>query len=366
MKFTLNRKEVAGLIKTVSSCVGSRNMLPILGNVLLETKEMGVQLTCTNLEQRISAFCIAEVEENGATTVPVKKLLSLLNAMSGDDVSFNTDDNHHTTISCGSSRVCIPGLPPGDFPASEAISAKTTITINSEDLTRIFDHVTYAVGLNDARKALSGVLFSIHDNEITTVATDGKRLAYCPVTFTVPFDEDASFIIPIPAVQFLRSVKANRKVTLAFTDKKVTASVLNMDFESKLIEGIFPNWKQVVPTMFSKKTEIDSDVFLEKLAVIQLISSETQNVKCSIKNGILGFRAESTTDGSADDSLKIDFNCADDETYDIMLNPAMMIAAVKACSSSEKFSMSFNDSMTPVGFSFSDGSCCIIMPIRNK
>lgn len=177
MKINVKRELLLKALQKVCNIIGSRTTLPVLANVMMEAENNKLTFTTTDLELRITTSIEAEVEKSGKTTLPAKRLLGLVSKFKGDTVSFDTNENHHTKISCGTADFMILGLTPDDFPVPVDFTAQRTIKIKQGDLARIIDRISYAVSLDDSRKVLQGIFFSIKEGNLTAVATDGKRLA---------------------------------------------------------------------------------------------------------------------------------------------------------------------------------------------
>ena len=177
MKFSVNREKLQKALQKVGSIIGSRSMLPVLGNVMVQAEEGALTLTTTDLEIRISTRVEASVESAGVTTMPARKLASLVGCFVGTDVVFDVDEKDHIKIRCGTSHFTLLGLPAADFPAAAEFSAQREIKIREVEFKRMVSAISYAVSADDSRKVLTGVLLSARESMITLVATDGKRLA---------------------------------------------------------------------------------------------------------------------------------------------------------------------------------------------
>ena len=134
MKFTAKTKDVANALKQAAYCLGSKAIVPILNNALFEASGDGfVTVTCTDLSQRITASFPAEVEIPETTTLPAKKLLSILNNLTSADITFDTKENHHTAIICGTTQIDICGLDVADFPDKTEVEPETSIDIETTE-----------------------------------------------------------------------------------------------------------------------------------------------------------------------------------------------------------------------------------------
>ena len=177
MKLTVKRNDLQKALQRVSNIISSRSTLPVLSNVLLETDGDKLKLTTTDLEIRISTIIEATIIEAGKTTIPAKRILSLVNKFIADEVEITTDDKHHSSIICGTASIKLLGLSSDDFPLASSFDSVKSIVFEQNEFSKILDQISYAVSLDDSRKVLHGILFSLKDNTFTAVATDGKRLA---------------------------------------------------------------------------------------------------------------------------------------------------------------------------------------------
>ena len=370
MKIQANRKELISALKTANACIDNRATFPVLANALIEVTDKQIAITCSNLEHRITVKCPAEISGEGSTTIPAKKLLSVLDAMSGDIVSLDCDlETSHTLVKCGSSKVKFLGLSANDYPESNPIADKKKINFSMDmsDLKTLIDNTSYAIGVNESRKILNGMLFEAENNEINAVGTDGKRLAKASVGYVVPVEETAQKfqrIIPFNAISFLRTLKSE-KVEIVFDadGKRMEATAGDVEYSSKLIEGSYPNYQQVIPTRFDYKATIERDTFLAKLNIISMIAGDDKYISLTFGQDTLIMVAENATSGKAEDQMPIELNYYNGEPLTVTINSMMLSSAVKA-SADEKFVICYNNSLSPLEFDFSAGCLGIIMPIR--
>ena len=178
MKCTVGKEALLTHLQKVCNIVSRRPVLPILNNVRLEAEDNILNLKATDLEITIRTELRADVEYSGVTTLPAKSLLALISKLPGSRVEIDCGDNHHATIKCGSAEFLLKGLDPVDFPDDPLFESKRKIHLPQPELGRMIDYVSYAVSQDSSRKTLQGILFSVKGSILTTVATDGKRLAF--------------------------------------------------------------------------------------------------------------------------------------------------------------------------------------------
>lgn len=365
MNFTADRKHIADALKMASACVARNTILPLLANVLFEAKDGKVTITCMNMEQRISASFAADITKDGTTTLPALKLLNLLGKLTGDSVTICTNtDNEVSEITCGTTYMKIAGLPATDYPDKPETTALVTFSVDTKDLTTSLAKGGYAVSADDSRKVLTGVLFDIDSNGITIVSTDGKRLACVEYACPVVTETAKQFVIPAAAVTMLGKFKGD-KVEFAFSDDYVNAKVGDIDFQSKLIPGSFPNYKAVIPSGMPEKVEINADEFLAKLSLVSaMVTATDQTVAFSFDGEKLKMCAGGA-EGIIDDNMSIYTPSPFKNPVGMNFNPAFLTAAVSACAEGT-FTVFFKDGVNPVVFEFDSNTKTVIMPIRPK
>jgi DNA polymerase-3 subunit beta len=364
MKLTVSREKFLKAIQKVINIIGSRSTLPVLGNILLEAQNDNLTLTTTDLEIRITTGVEAAVEREGKTTVPAKKLYALVSKFIGDDVSLDCDEKHHTEIICGTSKFKLLGLAADDFPLPVEFAAQKVIKFKEIDFRKMLDQISYAVSLDDTRKVLHGILCSVKENTVTAVATDGKRLA---LVEKVPEDfngTEGDTIVPLKAAnEVKRMLDGDGVVTLEFGEKQACFKTDNVNLTTKLIEGNYPNYRQVIPASFSKIIDVPSSPLLAKLELVSLALSDASSyIILSFEQDKLKLQASSTNVGEGADYVDIDYA---DNKIDISFNPNFLADPLKH-SDADKVKLKLNDGFSPVAIEGGEGFLYVIMPMRNR
>ncbi|MFA6713761.1 MAG: DNA polymerase III subunit beta [Victivallaceae bacterium] len=365
MKLTVKRESFIQAIQKVINIIGSRSTLPVLANILLEAKDKSLTLTTTDLEIRITNSLDAEVEREGKTTIPAKKLAALVSRFLADDVQLDCNENHHTTIKCGTSVFKILGLSDEDFPPAADFPAETHIKFKETDFKKMLDRISYAVSLDDTRKVLHGILCSVKENTVTAVATDGKRLALVEKVPEEFKGSEGDTIIPLKAANEVKRILENNDATvhLEFGEKQACFRTDKVCLTTKLIEGNYPNYRQVIPVSFNKTVDIPAAVLLAKLELVSLaLSDDSSYVILTFDEGKLNLQASSSNVGEGSDYLDIDYN---DTPINISFNPNFLADPLKHCDA-DKIQVKLNDGFSPVALEASDGFLYVIMPMRNR
>ncbi|MDD5697456.1 MAG: DNA polymerase III subunit beta [Victivallaceae bacterium] len=365
MKLTVKRENFMQAIQKVINIIGSRSTLPVLANILLEARNGNLTLTTTDLEVRITNNIEAAVEREGKTTIPAKKLAALVSRFLADDIHLDCNEKHHTQITCGTSEFKILGLSDDDFPPPAEFPSSCQVKFKESDFRKMLDRISYAVSLDDTRKVLHGILCSVKENTVTAVATDGKRLALVekvPEEFT---GSEGDTIIPLKAANEIKRILDGKDgiVTFEFGDKQACFRTDKVCLTTKLIEGNYPNYRQVIPVNFSRVLEIPAVVLLAKLELVSLaLSDDASYVILTFDEGKLKLQASSANVGEGSDYLDIDYN---DARIDISFNPNFLADPLKHCDA-DKIRIKLNDGFSPVALEAADGFLYVIMPMRNR
>ena len=321
MKLTVKRESFMQAIQKVLNIIGNRSTLPVLANILLEAKDDTLVLTTTDLEIRITNSVEARVEREGKTTIPAKKLSALVSRFLADDITLDCNEKHHTQITCGTSEFKLLGLNDEDFPPAAEFPSDTHIKFKEVDFKKMLDKISYAVSLDDTRKVLHGILCSVKESTVTAVATDGKRLALVEKVPEEFSGSEGDTIIPLKAANEVKRILDNKDgiVHLEFGEKQARFRTDKVCLTTKLIEGNYPNYRQVIPVGFTKIVEVPSAVLLAKLELVSLaLSDEGSYIIITFDGGKLGLQASSANVGEGSDYLDIEYN---DAKIDISFNP---------------------------------------------
>ena len=367
MKLTVKKEKLLEALQKLTSIIGSRTTLPVLANVLFEAENNTLTLTTTDLEIRITTRLEVELEREGKTTLPGKRLLSLVNKFRGDIISMDCNENHHTEVKCGTASFVLLGLAVDDFPLPKQFEAIRKFKIPENELARIIDQISYAVSHDDSRKALHGILFSLKENNFTAVSTDGKRLALVEKIIDDFSGEEGDCIIPLKtAVELKRMLEKGGDVEIIIGDSQVLFETEKSMMTSKLIEGNYPNYRQVIPVSFSKTVKVNASEFLATLELVSIAIQESSNsfVKLNFNNNKLTFEASSSDVGEGNDYIDIEYM---DSEIMISFNQVFLGDPFRHVHA-DNVSIKLNDNFSPVGIEGGEGEgfLYVIMPMRNK
>src|SRR6266581_4840819 len=248
MKFSVTKEKLLEGLQQVQNVVSTRTTLPILSNVLLQANEDEIHLTTTDLDVGVRGSCEAHVDKTGATTLPARRLFNIVRELPSSEIQVDVDGKNAASIRSGQSFFKILGLPEDEFPPLLKFEGAKVVTIRQKDLRDGLRKTSYAISTDETRYVLNGVLFSFKDNKLTLVATDGRRLAMAEIELEFPRSHEADLIVPTKAVtelQRLLTDEGDGKVSMG--SGQIAFDLNKTLLVSKLIEGNYPNYRQVIP-----------------------------------------------------------------------------------------------------------------------
>ncbi len=364
MKLVIAKETLSTALRKVLNAVSTRTTLPALNNVLLEVDANGLKLTATDLEVCIQSHCSAQVHENGETTLPARKLGQIVNVLPEGDITLSSDENNTTSISCGQAYFRIMGLDASEFPREELDHEQWSFTMSADEFRRNINKVSYAASSSENRQILNGVLFSVRDNMLTTAATDGRRLALVEKSLETEEIQDGDVILPPKAVTELqRTLDGEGDMTVHLSETKAQFSAEETVVISKLVEGTYPNYRQVVPESFAHSLVVNREQFAEVLNRVALVASgENASVRLDIENSQMTMSATSSEIGESREPMEISY---DGDPIQIAFNPVYLADPLKRMEA-EQLVIQFNDEYSPISLSGDEGFLYIIMPMRTE
>ena len=372
MKFKINRDHFANGLAQVLNVVGSKATMPILSNVLIEAEKDYISLSTTNLDLGIRCKIKAEVKEGGAVTLPVKRLATIVRELPSVDVSFDGAPNHQVKLTSGGSTFKIMGIGKEEFPPLPEFGDEKAYTLEQSELIGMLRSVSYAQSTDETRYILNGVYFNFRDEKLTLVATDGRRLALIAKEMEVPSASAGAIILPAKTVSELnRLLDKGSKVKINFndrraafqiaTDKDTSGLIDSVYLYSKVVEGNYPNYQQVVPKETHQRIKLERELLLQCVHRAQLVCSEKANsVKIKLSSNLLEIFAASSDFGEAHESMAIGYSGPD---LQVAFNPAFLMDPLKALTKDEVF-FEVKDEVSPGVFKTLESFICVIMPVR--
>lgn len=372
MKFTINRDHFSNGLQQVLNVVGTRATMPILSNVLIEAAEGYISLTTTNLDMGIQCRIKAEVEDAGGLTLPVRKLATIIRELPNLDVGVRSI-GHQAEISSGGSKFLINGIGPEEFPSLPTFSDDRRFVLPQETLATMLRSVAYGQSTDESRYILNGVFFNFSDDKLTLVATDGRRLALISKELEIENAEVGNLILPAKSVtELLRLLGQADKIKIWFSDRQVAFQIGAKEGKeglkdhvylvSKIVEGNYPNYQQVIPKETHHRVKIGREDLLHCIHRAALVTNEKNNsVTLKIHNDKLEITASSPELGESHESLGgIPYEGPE---VKIAFNPQFLMDPLRNLTKDEVF-FEFKDELSPGVFRTLESFLCVVMPIR--
>ncbi len=352
MKFTIERELLLKPLQAVTGVVEKRQTLPVLSNLLIEVEDGTVRFTGTDLEVEMRTSLPVNDSENGSVTIPARKFSDICRALPDNaSVSVSLEDER-AIIRSGKSRFVLSTLPSRDFPKIEADSEVTTFDIPENLLASAIDKTHFAMAQQDVRYYLNGMLLELSPNAMTLVATDGHRLALCETEQNIKINENQQVIVPRKGItELLRLLgDSDDPITIELGNNYLRINTGGMAFTSKLIDGRFPDYNNVLPKGTDKLVICDREPLRQSLSRVAILSNEKyRGIRFELSMGQLRVFAHNPEQEEAEEEVAVDYSGSD---LEIGFNVSYLLDAVSA-GESEQVQVHLSDA----------NSCCLIQGV---
>lgn len=365
MKIKISKDTITKGIGKVITSINPRSTLPILSNILIETQKDGkVTITGTDLEIGIINTIDADVIEEGAITIPAKKFNDIVREVPEKEIEISVTKNNSVSIKSGKSFFKLMGLPKDDFPRFPTIDMDKAFTIKQNILKECISLTAFAISSDETRYVLNGALFIAKKNALKMIATDGRRLAVIEKEVTIPKNVSLEVIIPTKAIhEISKNLHSDNDIHIVEIGNQLLFLCDDTMIISRLIEGHFPNYEQVIPKEEKIKSVIDRSKFLSTIKRVSLLTSlESQAIKIDLLKGnkmIVSSRSPNL--GESKEEIEL-LNTVDEEIT-IGFNPAYIIDVLKNIDIDEiSFNLISPDKPGVIGGK--EGYVYVIMPMQ--
>lgn len=368
MNFTVKKGIIHESLNVVSKATAVRGIHPVLSNVLIETVEDNeIKLCATDLDLYIEVKIPAEVGAKGAITLPGKKLTEIISKLPDEKVVFKLDTDTNTVeIKCANSKFDIKGIPSSEFPPVETPDSDEFIDISTSTLLKTIKQTSYATATYDMNNVLSGVFCKINENTLEMAALDGNRLAR--IKDDIENSDKVNFSVVIPSRtlrEFTNIISGteDEKVKITAKNGQIMFKLTDRYMTSRLIEGQYPNYEQLIPTNYEKKAKIDRSKFLSALdRVATMVNERTNTVKLSFTKNNLKISADAPDLGDSHDEFSIEYTA---ESLDIAFNYKYIQDFLKIMDT-ENIIMEMDGALSGVVFKSENekDAICLVMPVQ--
>jgi DNA polymerase-3 subunit beta len=361
MRLKIKKQDLMRCIETIQNIVNTKTTLPILSNVLIETYQNQLRLIATDLNIGISCVIPVDIQEVGAITMPARRFGSIIKELPDEDIEIITKKNQMVIIKTQTCEFKIMGLPSEDFPKLPELKDKEVINLDQAVLKEMLNLTSFAVSYDESRYILNGILFKIFNNNLSLVATDAKRLAIIERKLQQPLAKETQVIVPIKALQELnRNLGAGGNVSMVIGANQVLFDLGDITIISRLIEGEFPSYQQVIPPVSDHKIKTERNQMLLALRRAALLSTQDyQAVKLEVFKDKMVISKSTPDIGESREEIKIEYSGK--ETV-IGFNPVYLIDVLKNLTD-DRVDFEITGSETP-GVLRTKGYTYIVLPMR--
>ncbi|MDY0092561.1 MAG: DNA polymerase III subunit beta [Candidatus Vecturithrix sp.] len=368
MKIMIEKNTFFEGVQRVQSVVDRKNTIPVLSNILLETEgENQVKLVATNLEVGMSTILPASEATTGSITIPAQKIFEILRELPEASLVLEVNENNWITLECSKASFKLAGLPKTDFPDLPVLPSQDMISLPQSVLKEMITKTAFAVSHDESRYALTGILFSITQQEFSMVATDGHRLAVIKKPHQLDWTESdmREVIIPIKAMNEVKKLcDADDQISVNLGESQIAFRKEGTMLVSRLIDAQFPDYRQVIPDSSRVTLSIEREQLNRAIRRVALLCSDTRLIKFSATAGQLSLSSSDPNLGEAEETIPITYN---GEDITIGFN-ARYVQDFLAVVNGENVHLGLNDSLSPGLFSSDaeedSGFSCVIMPMR--
>jgi DNA polymerase-3 subunit beta len=361
MKLKIDKSTLLTGIQTVQNVIIAKASLPILSNILIETQQGNLRLTATDLDIGITCLVPVDIQEAGAITLPAKRFCDIIKELPGEKVLITTKKNNQVNIETDSCQFKIMGLAQEEFPKLPEFKDKEVVKLDQGVLKEALRLTTFSVSNDESRYILNGILFKVDKGGLTLVATDGKRLAIVEKKISCGVNKEINIIVPIKTIHELnRNLKEEGELSLTLGSNQILFDLGSVMVISRLIEGEFPDYKQVVPQAAENKVRVGREEFLLAVRRAALLSTpDYQAIKLEVfKNKLVV--SKSTPDvGESREELAVEYQ---GKELVIGFNPGYLADVLKNLND-PSVGLELSDSEKP-GVIRTDGYTYIVLPMR--
>ncbi len=365
MKLTITREQLQEGLTAVAAAVPTKTTLPVLSNVLVETTKQGLRLSGTDLDIAVSTTVSADVDAEGAVTLPAKKLSDIVRELPAAPIRMTAAGEQRVSLECGRSKFKLLGLPREEFPAFAPVKFDKASKAQAALVHKLISHVAFAASTEESRPILNGVLWELRPDRMRMVATNGHRLARMDVPASG--GTTADLIVPPKALEQVRRLYAgDAELEIAKSENHIGFRSGGTQVYSRLIEGPYPNYEQVIPRENDKSATVDRVAMAGALRRMSVVASDqTHRIRLAFAGGTVKFSVQTPDLGEAQDELALTY---EGEPLEIGFNAHYLLEILKVMPTDE-VRLTFKAperaaTIEPVGWDDPASYLSLVMPLR--
>ncbi|HEX2166194.1 MAG TPA: DNA polymerase III subunit beta [Longimicrobiales bacterium] len=367
MKLKITRDNLQQGLAAVGASIPTRTTLPVLSNILIEVGEDSISMSGTDLDIAVSVNVPAEVDEAGSLTVPAKKLQELARELPEHPVRITTKGDR-LELTCGRATFRLNGMPRDEFPTFPAVDFSKSWSVGGKVLHDLIRQTSFAVSTEESRPILNGVLWQLTDGEMRMVATNGHRLARIRVASESTGAPNADLIVPPKALaQVERLFSGDDQIEVARSENHIGFRKDGTQVFTRLIEGPYPNYEQVIPKDNDKHAIADRNQLVQVLRRMAVVASDqTHRVRLGFTTNAVRFSVETPDLGEAHEDLEVEYS---GEPIDIGFNASYLLEVLRYMPTDDvKLTFKAPERAATIEPANANGDApdylCLVMPLR--
>ena len=365
MNFTITRQNLHSGLASVSASIPSKTTLPVLSNILFQAENGSVWMSGTDLDVAVRIKVPADVRQEGSLTAPGKKLQDITKELPDQPVELATMGSQ-LELKSGKGRFKLNSLPADEFPTLPEVDFDEGWRVTGTDVNRLIHHTSFAVSNEESRPILNGVLWELRDGAMRMVATNGHRLARMGVPAESGDTSSADFIVPPSALQQVqRLFKKDEVLEVARSGNHLGFRAGAAEVYTRLIEGTYPNYDQVIPRDNDKVATVDKKALesaVRRMAVVA--SDQTHRIRLKFESGRLHLNVLTPDLGEGQDELEVGY---EGEEIEIGFNANYLLEVLRYMPTDE-VDIAFKAPERAVTIVPSEAEnldyLCLVMPLR--
>ena len=335
MNIIINREALLPPLQHIIGAVERKQTSPILGNVLIQSKNGSITLTATDMEIELIARLEIDHQEDFSTTLPARKFLDICKALPENaSIEMKIEENQ-VVLKSSKSRFTLSTLPSKDFPLIDEVKVISEFLLPEKSLKLLFDKTAFAMAQQDVRYYLNGMLLEISNEGIRLVATDGHRLALSEYKETLDIAVEKQIIIPRKGVLDLSRLLNNSDelAKVKLSQNHISVETKDILFTSKLIDGKFPDYNRVIPLDGNKLLRVNRDLLKQSLHRISILSNEKyRGIRLTLGQHNLLIQANNPDQEEAEEEITVDY---DETTIEIGFNVTYLLDVLSVLDSED-------------------------------
>lgn len=367
MKLKIQKEEIQHALQRIQGIVDKKTTMPILSHFLLKANKTA-SLMATDLDIALKGPVKAEIKGRGGLCIPARKLFEIAKEVEGD-ILLEVQDNNWIKVTSGKSTFKLMGLPEEDFPSLPEIDKSEELSLRADALKAMIDKTIYATGESDTRYTLNGLLLHFMPKkkniEVRVVGTDGHRLSVISAAIENNLSEEKKIILPKKAAVELRKLLegCSDDVSLSINRNHIFFTIEGTVLTSRLIEGTYPNYEQVIPKNNEKKVTVDKLSFLKALRRTSIMSRERTNaVRLDLEPGKITLISMNPDIGEAREEIAAQYK---GDPITIGYNARYVMDILQAMEG-ESVIMELQEPLSPTLLQEENNKdyTCVVMPMR--